>query len=199
MEIASEDLSGREAYALMTASIVPRPVAWVSSLSTDGVRNLAPFSYFVGVGSKPPMLAVSVGWRKGSSKDTAANIRATEEFVVNLATGSLAEQMVATSAEVAAEVDEFALAGLTPCESTSIKAPGVKESPVRMECRLHQIVRPGENPVDLVLGKIVHFHIDDSILRDGLPDAGLLDPIARLGRQEYARLGNIFTIERPST
>ncbi len=169
MEIPASSLSMREAYGLLIASIVPRPVAWVSTRAADGVLNLAPFSFFMGVGSKPPMLAVSVGQRRGKPKDTAQNIRDTNEFVVNICTRSLADRMVQSSAEVGPDVDEFTLAGLTPIPSTAISAPGVKESPIRMECRLHSIIDPTPNPVDLILGEIVHFHLDDSILTASLP------------------------------
>ncbi|MBY0588458.1 flavin reductase family protein [bacterium] len=197
MEIPADSVSMREAYGLLISCIVPRPVAWVSTRSADGVANLAPFSFFMGVGSKPPMLAVSVGHRHGSSKDTARNIRETGEFVVNICTRSLADRMVATSAEVGPEIDEFQLAGLTPIDSLAIQAPGVAESPIRMECRLHSIVDPAPNPVDLVLGEVIHFHLDDSILTDSLPDPMKLDPVARLGGSLYASLGEIFPIGRP--
>ena len=186
----------REAYGLLIASIVPRPVAWVSTRSSDGVLNLAPFSFFMGVGSKPPMLAVSVGQRRGNPKDTTKNIRDTKDFVVNICTKELAQKMVQSSAEVGPEVDEFTLAGLTPISSVAIAAPGVKESPIRMECRLHSIVDPAPNPVDLILGEIVHFHLDDAILTAGLPDPRKLNPICRLGKSDYAALGEIFSIPR---
>lgn len=197
MEIPASSLSMREAYGLLIASIVPRPVAWVSTRGTDGILNLAPFSFFMGVGSKPPMLAVSVGHRRRDPKDTARNIRDTKEFVVNICTKELAHKMVQSSAEVGPEVDEFTLAGLTPIPSTAIAVPGVKESPIRMECRLHSIVDPAPNPVDLILGEIVHFHLNDSILTAGQPDPRKLDPICRLGQNDYASLSDIFSIPRP--
>lgn len=198
MEIAASTLSPRDVYAVMTACIVPRPVAWVSTLSKEGVRNLAPFSYFMGVGSKPPMLAVSVGHRRDASKDTGRNARETGEFVVNICTRLLAEKMAATAGEYEAHVDEFEVAGLTASESKSVRAPGVFESPVRLECKLHQVVEPSDN-VDLLIGEVLHFHFDDSILTDGLPDAAKLDPVARLGGPWYASLGEIFAMERPKS
>lgn len=198
MDIDASSLSGRDAYGLMISCVVPRPVAWVSTLSSSGQRNLAPFSFFMGVGSKPPMLAVSVGQRKGGPKDTARNIRNTREFVVNICSRSLAEKMVATSGEFPADVDEFDIAGLTPSTSVVVKPPGVLESPIRMECRLHQVIEPADN-LDLVLGEVVHFHLDDSILTDGQPDPEKLDPVARLGGQKYASLGAIFELGRPGS
>jgi flavin reductase (DIM6/NTAB) family NADH-FMN oxidoreductase RutF len=197
MEIDPQSLSMREAYALLISSIVPRPVAWVSTVSQHGVRNLAPFSFFMGVGSKPPMLAVSIAHRQGQSKDTARNIRETAEFVVNICPATLAHRMVDTSAEVAPEVDEFELARLTATPSHAVLPPGVLESPIRLECRLHSIMAPEPNPVDLVLGEIVHFHFDDQILTGRLPDPRKLDPIARLGESYYATLGEILSIPRP--
>lgn len=198
MELDASTLSGRDAYALMIACIVPRPVAWVSTASRDGGRNLAPFSYFMGVGSKPPMLAVSVGRRKNGPKDTSRNIRETGEFVVNLCPARLAEKMVATSGEFDASVDEFEVAGLAPAPSRVVAAPGVAESPVRMECRLHQIVEPAPG-VDLVIGEVLHFHLDDDVLTDGRPDPAKLNPIARLGGRTYASLGAYFELDRPSS
>jgi flavin reductase (DIM6/NTAB) family NADH-FMN oxidoreductase RutF len=199
MEIDTSSLASREAYALLIASIVPRPVAWVSTQDRAGNRNLAPFSFFMGVGSSPPMLAVSIGTRKGSAKDTARNIREVGDFVVNICTRDLAERMVATSAEVGPDVDEFVLAGLTACPSVRVSSPGVAESPVRMECRLQQVVEPAGRTLDLVIGEIVHVHLDDGILTDGLPDPSKWQPIARLGGPLYASLGEIFSIPRPSS
>jgi len=198
MEIASSSLSFRDAYQLMISSIIPRPVAWISTIDPNGQHNVAPFSFFMGVGGKPPMLAVSVARRQDSHKDTARNIRDTGEFVVNICPSHLAEKMVLTSGEYPHEVNEFELAGLTPVPSHAIKPPGVGESPLRMECKLSEIVKPGDNPADLILGEIVHFHLDDDILENGLPSPSKLDPIARLGGQNYASLTNVREIMRPS-
>jgi flavin reductase (DIM6/NTAB) family NADH-FMN oxidoreductase RutF len=198
MEIDPKDRSPLEIYQLMTSCIIPRPVAWISTCSRDGVLNLAPFSYFMGVGSRPPMLAVCIGQRTGRPKDSAQNIRDTRQFVVNMTPRALAEKMVQTSGDYGPNIDEFEAAGLTPVPSVNVKPPGVAESPLRMECELHDIVKPGENPIDLILGEVVHFSLDDKIVRDGLVDAQLLDPVSRLGKNEYAALGEIFSIARPS-
>lgn len=198
MEIDSSSLSFRDAYQLMISSIIPRPVAWISTIDNDGQRNVAPFSFFMGIGAKPPMLAVSVARRHDHQKDTARNIRDTGEFVVNMCPTQLAEKMVLTSGEYPHEVDEFQVAGLTLVASAVIKPPGVGESPLRMECKLTQIIKPGDNPADLILGEIVHFHVDDSIVENGQPSPFKLDPIARLGGQNYASLTNIHEIPRPS-
>lgn len=198
MEISSSSLSFRDAYQLMISSIIPRPVAWISTIDIDGQCNVAPFSFFMGVGGKPPMLAVSVAKRHDDHKDTSRNIRETGEFVVNICPSRMAEKMVLTSGEYSHDVDEFQVAGLTPVPSTVIKPPGVGESPLRMECKLAQIIKPGDNPADLILGEIVHFHLDDAILEDGLPSPVKFDPIARLGGQNYASLTNIREIPRPS-
>lgn len=197
MQIDPATLRAREAYALMISCIVPRPVAWVSTLSADGRRNLAPFSYFMGVSASPLLLAVSVGRRKEALKDTAQNVADTGEFVVNMATRSLADKMVATSGEYSPEIDEFDVAKLSAVPSIVVRPPGVGESPIRLECRSVGIQQPGSAPVDLILGEVVHLTIDDAILRDGLPDPRLLDPVARLGKNLYASLGEIFAIDRP--
>jgi flavin reductase (DIM6/NTAB) family NADH-FMN oxidoreductase RutF len=198
MDVDPKDLSPREIYPLMTSCIIPRPVAWISTRSRAGALNLAPFSYFMGVGSRPPMVSVCIGKRAGRPKDTAQNIRDTRQFVVNIATCELAEKMVQCSGDYAPDIDEFEVAGLTPSPSVRVEPPGVAESPIRMECRLYEIIKPGDNPIDLILGEVVHFHLDDAIVKDGQADAALLDPISRLGHEEYAPLGNIFTLLRPS-
>ena len=198
MDVDAKDLSPREIYPLMTSCIIPRPVAWISTRSQAGVLNLAPFSYFMGVGSRPPMLSVCIGQRTGRPKDTAQNIRDTQQFVVNIATCKWAEKMVQCSGDYAPDVDEFEAAGLTPSPSVWVEPPGVAESPMRMECKLYEIIKPGDNPIDLILGEVVHFHLDDAIVKDGLADAALLDPVSRLGHDEYAPLGSIFSLFRPS-
>ncbi|QHI97889.1 flavin reductase family protein [Xylophilus rhododendri] len=164
------------------AIVGPRPIGWVSTHDGQGVRNLAPYSFFNGFNYTPPIVGFSsIGW-----KDSVRNIAATKEFVWNLATRPLAEQMNASCASVPPEVDEFALAGLTPVASRVIGAPRVLESPVNFECRLTQLV-PLQNVAGhevgawLVLGEVVAVHIDRALLKDGVYDTAGGQPILRGG------------------
>ena len=183
--------------------IVPRPIGWVSTHDSRGVVNLAPYSYFNGVGSEPPtvMFASEGSHPEGDFKDSATNVRDTGEFVCNLATWELREAMNATSAQVARSVDEFALAGLTPTASRLVKPPRVKESPVHLECtHLKTVELPSNDPVRpnlVVFGRVVGIHIDDSVIADGMIDMDAFRPIARLGYMDYTVVDNVFTMRRP--
>ncbi|NIM29564.1 MAG: flavin reductase family protein [Gammaproteobacteria bacterium] len=183
--------------------IVPRPIGWISSQDRDGVVNLAPYSFFNGVCSDPPMVMfASEGTHmEGDSKDSATNAQATGEFVCNLATWELREAMNATSEHVPRSVNEFELAGLTPAPSRLVKPPRVKESPVHLECTHLQTVQlPGndpEHPTLVVFGKVVGIHIDESIISDGMIDMSVFKPIARLGYMDYTVVDNVFTMLRP--
>ena len=183
--------------------IVPRPIGWVSSQDSDGVVNLAPYSYFNGVGSEPPtvMFASEGTHTDGDFKDSATNVQETGEFVCNLATWELREEMNATSAQVARSVDEFELAGLTPTPSQLVKPPRVKESPVHLECtHLKTVELPSndpERPNLVVFGRVVGIHIDDSIIADGMINMDAFRPIARLGYTDYTVVDNVFTMRRP--
>lgn len=190
-----------DVYKVMIRSVIPRPIAWVSTRCEEGVLNLAPFSFFTAVSSDPPTLAFSVAKRSGgvASKDTLVNIERTREFVVNIVTEDVAEVMNATAIDYPPDTDEFAIAGLTPAPSIHVDVPRVAESPVNYECELYDVVNigsAGEKGASLVIGKIIAIHIDERILADGKIDAGLLKPVARLGGLEYARLGERFTMSR---
>jgi len=183
--------------------IVPRPIGWVSSLDGDGVVNLAPFSFFNGVASEPPMVIIGTnGRRRPGVKDTLANCEETREFVVNIATWELREAMNRTSAPVARDVDEMALAGLEPEPSVLVKPPRVKASPVHLECRYLQTVNlPSTNPEvhnAIVVGQVLGIHIAEEILTDGMVDMTKFHPIARLGYMDYAAVGKVFTMHRPT-
>lgn len=183
--------------------IVPRPIGWVSSQDSKGIVNLAPYSYFNGVGSEPPtvMFASEGTHTDGDFKDSATNVGETGEFVCNLATWELREAMNATSAHVARSVDEFELAGLTREPSRLVKPPRVKESPVHLECvHLKTVELPSndpERPTLVVFGRVVGIHIDDSIITGGMIDMNLFHPIARLGYMDYTKVDNVFTMRRP--
>ena len=192
----------RDIYKVLIACITPRPIAWVSTLSPNGVPNLAPFSFFNGIGANPPsVLFCPVNRRDGSKKDTLLNIEATREFVVNVVPFSLAKPMNDTSADLAYEVNEFETAGVDAAPSLKVKPPRVKESPVYMECVLHQIVYVGDGPLgaNVVIGRIVCLEVADSVLgTDGQIDARKLDTVGRMGGSLYSRTTDLFELQRPT-
>jgi len=188
-------------YKLMIGMIVPRPIAFVSSMDAAGVRNLAPFSYFTACSSRPPVVCFCTSVRSAPRpyKDTLRNIEATGEFVVNIVSEEFAGKMNMTSADVPPEVDEFELSGLTPLESDLVKPPRVAESKVHMECRLHQIVRVSDQPGGgiLVLGEVLRFHVLESLLEGYKIDPDRLKAIGRMGGPTYVRTHDRFNMERP--
>ncbi len=183
------------------AIVAPRPIGWVSTLSAAGVPNLAPYSFFNAIGEQPPMIAFS----SSGPKDSLVNVEATGEFVWNMATRALAEQMNATSASAAPDVDEFALAGLEAAPSRMVAPPRVAASPAALECRLLQVVALRDldgnpAPYRLVIGQVVGVHLDRQYLRDGLFDTGAAHPIMRAGyRDAYveATPETMFNMARP--
>ena len=199
LSINPSDLPPREAYRLMISVLVPRPIAWVSTLGLDGSLNLAPFSFFNGVGGTPPTIMVSIGQRSGRPKDTLRNIQETGEFVVNMVSEELAEVMNLTSGEYEYDVDEFALAKLETVLSIDVRPPRVAASPAAFEVKTAQIVPVEGTTYTVVIGRILRIHLQDGLLRpNGLVDAGKLKPLARLGGDEYAGLADVFEIQRPS-
>jgi flavin reductase (DIM6/NTAB) family NADH-FMN oxidoreductase RutF len=190
--------SPETSYKLLIGSIVPRPIAFVSTISPEGVPNLAPFSFFNAVCANPPVVSFASGVRV-PAKDTLANVRATAEFVVNIVTEDIAEQMNLTSGEYPAGFDEFAISGLTPVPSALVKPPRVRESPVNMECKLLQIVDISTRPLggSLVIGEVVRFHVDPEITDNLRIDAGKLRAIGRMGGNEYTRTRCRFEMIRP--
>jgi flavin reductase (DIM6/NTAB) family NADH-FMN oxidoreductase RutF len=188
----------------LKSCIVPRPIGWLTTLDGEGRLNLAPFSFFNGIASDPPLVIAGVNGAPppAGMKDTLANCRATGEFVVNIATWDLRDAMNLTSAAVPAAVDEMALAGLTPAPSELVAPPRVAESPIHMECKVHDIqdmpcTAPGSRNT-LIIGQIVGIHIDDWVLTDGLIDMAKVRPIARLGYMDYTVVEEVFTMHRPS-
>jgi len=204
MQIDPTTVPPREIYHRMISMIVPRPIAWVSTLSGAGVANVAPFSFFTGVTSHPPTLVFCVGNKRGGiPKDTAANILETEEFVVNVVPYALTEAMVQTSAAYPAEVDEFESASLSTTPSARVAPPRVAGVPISIECRLHQCVpievTPGRVTSRMFIGRIELIHLDDDILdATGAIDPDRLDLVSRLGGQSYARIGERFEVPRPT-
>lgn len=194
MLVEPDGLDAKALYRLMISIIVPRPIAWTSTISADGVLNAAPFSYFQALSSKPPMVMISVGQRRGgTAKDTRSNIEATREFVVNLVSEGSGVRMVRTSVDYPPEVSEFAEASLTPVPSTKVRPPRIGESAVSLECRLDQVLDVGTSGV--CIGEVVAIHIRDDVLAaDGTVDPWKLRPLARLGGASYAPLREIVEI-----
>lgn len=202
MDIDPNNFPQRDLYKLFTATVVPRPIAWVSTVNAAGQPNLAPFSFFNAVCSDPPTLLFCPSIRAAdlAPKDTYHNIRATGEFVVNVVTDETVQQMNLTSTELPAEVDEFALAKLTPLPSKRVKAPYVAESPVHFECKLREIVTIGEGDGGgyIVIGTVIYLHIDDRVLRDGkYIDYTAFHPVGRLTGSLYAHVHDLFEVKRP--
>jgi flavin reductase (DIM6/NTAB) family NADH-FMN oxidoreductase RutF len=201
MIINPADTTAGNIYKLMTAIIVPRPIAFVSSMSAAGVRNLAPFSFFTAISANPPVVCFSpmIRGSDGSRKDTLNNIEATGEFVVNIVSEDFAEQMNVTSAEYTPEVDEFLESGLTPLPSDCVTPPRVGESRASMECKLIQIVHVSPKPLggSIVLGEVLRFHIAEEIFSDFKVDPDDLRAIGRMGGPTYARTTDRFNMERP--
>jgi flavin reductase (DIM6/NTAB) family NADH-FMN oxidoreductase RutF len=198
MQLPAAALSPPDAYRLLIACVVPRPIAWVSTLDADGRSNLAPFSFFAGVTSSPPTVMVSIGRTRGRRKDTAANLLATREAVVHVPPRRLATQMVLTSADVPHETDEFDLASLAKTPSVDVRPPRVSGAPLAMECVLERHLEMGDGPQDVFFLRIVRFHLDDAVLdADGRPDPVKLDATGRLGGDGYCSTTDVFTIPRP--
>lgn len=190
-----------DTYKLMIGAIVPRPIAFVSTLSPEGIRNLAPFSFFTGVSANPPVICFCPTRRAGDRphKDTLRNIAITKEFVVNIVSEEFGGQMNITSAEFPPEVDEFEASGLTPIPSDLVKPFRVKESHVHMECKLYLLVEVGGLPGSgsLVLGEVLRFHVDDRYVDNFKIDPDLLRPIGRMGGATYTRTTDRFDMVRP--
>lgn len=182
------------AYRLLCGVVVPRPVAWITSIDDNGVVNAAPFSSYNYVAHSPPMLAVNIGSRRGGLKDTARNIERSGEFVVNVATEATMELMHQCSAEFAPDAGEPEALGIAVLPSTQVRPPRIAASPVHMECRLHQRVTLGRLNT-LYIGEVVAFHLSDAVFDGKHVDSARMRPIARLGGPFYAALGEIF--ERP--
>ncbi|GAB3535748.1 flavin reductase family protein [Arthrobacter tecti] len=189
-DFSRDSFSDAQFYQLLTATVVPRPIAWVASRSAAGVDNLAPHSFYTVASVKPPVLQfTSVG-----CKDTLNNIRETGEFTVNLATERLFEKVNATGTAFGRDVSEFDAVNLTREPSLTVAVPRVKESPVSVECLLNRIIPVGD--CFIVLGEVLHAAVDEDALEDNHPLIGKLQPLSRLGRDEWGTAGEIRRIAR---
>jgi flavin reductase (DIM6/NTAB) family NADH-FMN oxidoreductase RutF len=219
MDVTPPELAHRELYNILISAVVPRPIAWVSTLSAYGQPNLAPFSFFNAVCAKPPLLVFAPGMRlpknsgatagdragtpsgepAGTPKDTLRNIRETGEFVINMVTYELAEAMNLTSGDYDAAINEFEVAKLTSAPSKVVRPRRVAESPVSFECKLYRILdfNPAPEGGSLVIGEIVSIHINEQYIKEGRLDRNSLDLIGRMGGMQYTRTTERFEMVRP--
>lgn len=201
MDFDFQTLAPDDRYKILASTVVPRPIAWVTTLSLAGVRNAAPFSFFNVLSKDPPLLAIGIQADKdGTMKDTARNILDTREFVVNLVPHAARDAMNATSAGVAPDVDELTMTGLDTRPSAKVAPPRIAVSPVAFECRLHTPLEPTPNQL-IAIGEILHAHVDDAFLLDASRHyvaTETLDLIGRMhGRDWYVDTRGAFQVERP--
>ena len=201
MEIRPESRSSQDIYKILIGTVLPRPIAWVSTVDSSGNGNLAPFSFFTVASVDPPILCFSPLLQENSvEKDTLANIKQTSEFVVNIVSYSLARKMNRTSGPYPSEINEFDVAGLTAKQSAIVRPPCVADSLVNYECKLQQIISFGSEPRagNLVLGLVCNIHIHPDIVSNGEIDFKSLDAIGRLGGNMYTTIRDCFEMERPT-
>ncbi|WP_066300041.1 flavin reductase family protein [Bacillus sp. FJAT-29937] len=200
LSIDPNTITERENYKFLIGSIIPRPIAFVTTLSEEGVLNGAPFSYFNIVSSNPPMISLSIQRSAGRQKDTAKNILEKKEFVVHIVDEQNVEKVNKTAASLPPHESEVELAELTPIESIKISVPGVQQAKIRMECVLEHSLELGDKETpgcDFIIGKVVQFHIENEIYENGRIDSKGLAAVSRLAGNYYAKIGEVFEIERP--
>lgn len=201
-KIKAETLSDMQNYKLLSGSIIPRPIAFVTTQNLKGDINAAPFIFFNVVNHTPPMIAIAVQRTKGNRKDTSINIEQSGEFVVHITDEAIVNDVNETAAPLEYGVNELKRTSLSMIDSDLIKVPAIKEAKVRFECKLHQIVQLGnkDNGSDLIIGEIVVYHIDEEVyFEDSKIDANQLNPVARLAGNDYSLLGQTFTVNRPTS
>ncbi len=187
-------LDARESHRILTSIIIPRPIAWVTTLNEDGSINAAPFSFFMGVSTKPPRLAISISAKGGEIKDSARNIIKNSEFVVNMVTDTNVEAMNSTAGLYDYGIEELKIAGLSTNGSEKIAPPCINESPVSMECMLDKVVEIGDKNHFLIIGEVVLFHIDDGMFENGVVDPEKIHAVGRLEGGFYTHVNNIFEV-----
>jgi len=200
MKIFPVKLSKRDSHELLMSAILPRPIAFVSTIGEDGIFNVAPFSCFSPIGMKPALVCLQISRRRdGQKKDTLRNIEFAQDFVVNVVDESMAEAMNQASADYPSDVDEFKEVGLTAVKSDLVKAPRVAESPINMECKLIQTLEFGEVPTGshVVIGEVLITHVQDELWSGDQIDISKWKPIGRLGGQLYCRITDRFEMKRP--
>jgi len=199
MEIDPKQLNPSQAYDLMISIIVPRPIAFISTLNPEGLPNAAPFSFFNGVSTDPPLVAISIARRGSEKKGTLRNIEATGEFVVNMVDEDLTEGMNRGAGNYPPNTNKFEVAGLTAKPSVKVKPPRIGEAPISLECRLVQVMPLPESKDALIIGRIVYIHMKDALWINGSVDPARLRAIGRLGQSTYCRIRDTFSLERPQT
>jgi len=189
-------------YKLLIGSVVPRPIGFISTVSAEGMRNLAPFSFFNAFSTQPPTVAIGPGSRQGVNKDSLRNIRQTGEFVVNIVNYELAVRANQTSAEFSPDVDEWEVAEVTPAPSDDVTPPRVAEAPASLECRVHSIVDLGTDDAptnSIVIATITRFHVREDILDGYRIRPEMLDAVARMGRNLWCTSRDRFDLARPGS
>lgn len=200
MYFDTQENPARLNYQLLTQAVVPRPIAWVSTLGPDGIANLAPYSFFTVASCQPPVLCVvQVNPRDRLEKDTLSNLQHSQECVVNVVSHGLAQAMNTSCADYPPEVDEFEQAGLEKASSTRVSAPGVMLAQVRFECSLREIKPVGNGPMagTMMLLDVLGVHVNDSAWADGAIDAATLDAIGKLGGDDYSSTRDRWPLTRP--
>ena len=200
-KIKAETLSDMQNYKLLSGSIIPRPIAFVTTQNLKGIST-QPRLVFNVVNHTPPMIAIAVQRTKGNRKDTSINIEQSGEFVVHITDEAIVNDVNETAAPLEYGVNELKRTSLSMIDSDLIKVPAIKEAKVRFECKLHQIVQLGnkDNGSDLIIGEIVVYHIDEEVyFEDSKIDANQLNPVARLAGNDYSLLGQTFTVNRPTS
>ncbi len=195
MQFKPDDLARKDVYKLLTGIVVPRPIAWISTISEEGTLNVAPFSFYTAISSEPPLVCVSIGRHKNRKKDTMVNIETTKEFVINSVSEELVEQMDRSAIEFEASVNEFEQVGLTPEPSIIVKPPRVKEAKIAMECKLYERLAFGAD-FTLVIGQVVHFHIAEEVYVPNCKiDHTKLKAVGRMAGS-YVRTTDVFPVTR---
>lgn len=184
-------LGRADRYKILTGAVVPRPIAFVTTLAPSGVVNAAPFSQFVIVAVDPGLLGISIGPREEGTKDTLENIRATGEFVINMVPGHWAEIVQSASAEHPREVSEAELLGLQLLPSVAVEPPRFAECDIQFECRTHQICEFGNAPNHFVIGEVVRMHVREGLLSNSKIDQSLYRPLSRIGGRTYAAISDV--------
>ena len=200
LSIHPQDQTERENYKLLIGSIIPRPIAFITTQSSAGIINAAPFSYFNIAATDPPMLAVSIQRKDGAQKDSARNMMETKEFVIHIVDENNVAEINKTAASLSPDESEIDVTELDLVESTNIAVPAVKQAKVRFECTLEKAVELGQTEritSDLIIGKVERFHIAEEVYEAGKINYDKLQAISRLAGHDYAKIGEIFTIERP--
>ncbi len=197
MRIAASSLNAEASHQLLKNCVIPRPIAWISTLGPDGVANAAPYSCFTFLATLPPIVGFSVEPRNGQKKDTLRNIEHAGDFVVNIVPEHLTKAMNSSAEDLPPEVDEISTAGLSACPSEKVRSPRIAECPINLECKVQQILELGRSRHSFVIAEVLLFLVADHLYKDGQIDTNALCPIGRMAGNQYVRLGDVFELNRP--